>query len=354
MKKINFASDNYTGIDPDILQSIIEANNAGPISAYGNDIYTARAVEKFREHFGEDIDVFFVLNGTGANVTSLSAICHPYQAVVCAETAHIQLDECGAFERFNGAKLLLVPSTNGKITIDKIRCYLHRMGDQHHVQPKVISISQTTEYGTVYSVDEIKMIAEFAHINNMFLHMDGARISNAAAALNVELRQITKDAGVDVLSFGGTKNGLLLGEAVVFFNRELAKNYAFIRKQGMQLASKMRFISAQFSTLLSNYLWKRNASRANKMAAFLADKLAAISGVSISQEVQANAVFVIIPEAFIAKLQERFQFYVWNESLSEVRLMTSFDTTEAEINELIDQVKMMMVSKIQSQNNLTS
>jgi threonine aldolase len=283
--------------------------------------------------------VFFVFNGTAANVTSLAAINVSYQAVICAENAHIQVDECGAPEKFTGSKLLLIPAPNGKLSVDQIKRHLTRIGDQHHVQPHVISISQSTEFGTVYTPAEIKAISDFAHDHHMFLHMDGARICNAAVSLHLELKAITKDVGVDVLSFGGTKNGMMLGEAVVFFNRELAADFHFIRKQSMQLASKMRFISAQFHALLSHDLWRRNAENANKMAAFFAKKLAAIPGITLTQEVQANAIFAIMPRATILKLQEKYHFYTWNETLAEVRLMTSFDTMEAQVNEFIDDTK---------------
>lgn len=338
MNSKTFASDNYAGIHPDILQAIIDANKHH-MPAYGSDDYTIKAVDKFKEHFGDDIDVFFVLNGTGANVTSLASINRSYHAVICAETAHIQVDECGAPEKFTGSKLLLVPTQDGKLSVDNIKRYLLRVGDQHHVQPRVISISQSTEYGTVYSPDEIKVIADFAHQENMFVHMDGARISNAAVSLNRELKAITKDLDVDVLSFGGTKNGLMIGEAVVFFNREFAKDFLYIRKQSMQLASKMRFVSAQFYALLSNDLWKRNASHANAMAKLLADKLSIIPGIKITQKVDANSIFAIVPKQYITQLQEKNYFYVWNEITSEIRLMTSFDTTESEVNEFADYMK---------------
>lgn len=341
--KTSFASDNYSGIHPDILKSIIEANHHH-MPAYGSDDYTAKAISKFHEHFGEQCEVFFVFNGTGANVTSLCAMNKSYHAVICAEKAHIQVDECGAPEKISGSKLLLVPSVNGKMTVENIRRHLGRVGDQHHVQPRVVSISQTTELGTVYTPDEIRDIAEFSHQNNMFLHMDGARISNAAASLNVGLSAVSKDAGVDVLSFGGTKNGMMMGEAVVFFNHEIARDFQFIRKQNMQLASKMRFISAQFHALLSNQLWRDNARQANAMAKLLADKLAGIPDITITQKVQANAVFAIFPAHIIPLLQEKFYFYVWDEEKSEVRLMASFDTTEAEINEFVECVRMVLSS----------
>jgi threonine aldolase len=330
MSKKSFASDNYAGIHADILQAIIHANG-NHASAYGNDEYTTQAIQTFKTHFGDDIDVFFVFNGTAANVTSLSALNRSYNAVICADSAHIQNDECGAPEKFTGCKLLLAPTQNGKLTVDAIERCLQRKGDQHFVQARVISISQSTEYGTVYTPREIQAIAEFAHQNHLFLHMDGARISNAAVSLNLELKAISKDLGVDVLSFGGTKNGMMLGEAVVFFNRELAKDFLFIRKQSMQLASKMRFISAQFHALLSNDLWRKNAAHSNAMAQLLAKRLLTISSIRLTQPVEANAIFAILPKNIVSTLQDKFHFYVWNENLSEVRLMTSFDTTEEDV-----------------------
>lgn len=341
MKKISFASDNYAGIHPDILQAIIHANQ-GHAPAYGGDDYTANAIEKFRDHFDQDIEVFFVFNGTGANVTSLAAMNHSYQAIICAEKAHIQVDECGAPEKFLGSKLLLVPTNDGKLSSEQIKHHLNRVGDQHHVQPHAISISQSTEYGTVYTPAEIKSLADFAHDHNMLLHMDGARISNAVASLKLELKDVSKAVGVDILSFGGTKNGMMLGEAVVFFNRQLVTNFLFIRKQSMQLASKMRFISAQFQALLSHDLWRRNANHANQMAALFAEKLSQLPDITLTQKVQANAIFAKMPKQVILKLQEEFHFYTWNETTSEVRLMTSFDTTEVEINKFIDAAKMLM------------
>lgn len=337
-----FASDNYAGVHPDILQAILEAN-INHVKAYGYDDYTRLAIEKFREHFGADTEVFFVFNGTAANVTSIAAINRSYQAVICTDMAHIQVDECGAPEKFTGSKLLLVASDDGKLSVDKIRRHLLRIGDEHHVQPGVISITQSTEYGTVYTPEETRRIAEFAHQNNMYLHMDGARICNAAVALDLDLRSITKDAGVDILSFGGTKNGMMYGEAVVIFNPLLARNFLFIRKQSMQLASKMRFISAQFHALLSNDLWKRNAAQANKMAALLAEKMAQIPGIKLTQPVEANAIFAIIPPEYIGELQEQFYFYIWNPVISEVRIMTSFDTTEDEINAFVEHINTIMV-----------
>ena len=337
MDKISFASDNYAGIHPEILSAIIQANQHH-VPAYGHDDETARANVLFKKYFGDDAEVFFVFNGTAANVLSLQSMTRSYHAVICAETAHIHMDECGAPEKMTGCKLVLVPATNGKLTIDAIKDCLTRAGDQHAVQPRVISISQTTEYGTVYTADEIRRIADFAHQHGMYLHMDGARISNAAVSLNQQFRSITRDVGVDILSFGGTKNGMMIGEAVVIFNPDFARDFQFIRKQGMQLASKMRFIAAQFIALLSDDLWRRNALHANQMAKLLEEKLCnlASASVKITQPVQANAVFAVIPDSYLKNLLEQFHFYMWDSRISEARLMTSFDTKEKDILRFIE------------------
>jgi threonine aldolase len=334
----SFASDNNAGVHPKVLRAI-ERANAGHVVAYGDDPYTESAVKKFREHLGDDVDVFFVFSGTGANVLGLKAVTQPYHAVICAETAHINVDECGAPERFTGCKLLTVPTPDGKLRPEDIKPLLHGIGVEHHVQPRIISISQSTEMGTVYRPDEIKTLAGFAHQHNLLLHVDGARIANAAAGLKVGLREITTDAGVDVLSFGGTKNGLMYGEAVVFFRKQPVSDFKFIRKQGSHLASKMRFISAQFEALLTNDLWKKNAAHANRMAQILARELAKIPPVEITRKVEANGVFAILPKKYVPLLQKEYFFYVWNEAISEVRLMTSFDTTEEDIRKFIEIVR---------------
>ncbi|MCL6590950.1 MAG: low specificity L-threonine aldolase [Firmicutes bacterium] len=334
----NFASDNNAGVHPEILKAIAEANQ-GYCPAYGDDDYTRAAVRKFQEHFGPEIEVFFVANGTAANTLGLKAATQPYHGVVCPATAHINSDECGAPERFTGCKLLTVPVSDGKLRAPQLQSFLSALGNQHHNQPKVISISQSTEAGTVYSVAEIRELADFAHQQGMILQMDGARIANAAASLGLPLKEITKKAGVDVLSFGGTKNGMMFGEAIVFFNRELAKDFQYLRKQGMQLFSKMRFLAAQFQALLSNDLWLKNAQNANRMAQLLASELAKIPQIRITQQVEANAVFAIIPSQYIPILQARCFFYVWNEDTSEVRLMTAFDTTEADIMDFVKLIK---------------
>jgi threonine aldolase len=332
MKPIrSFASDNNAGVHPQVLDALARAN-AGHVVGYGDDPYTARAVAKFREHLG-DVEVFFVFNGTGANVLSLQALMRSYQAVICSEAAHIYTDECGAPEKFTGCKLLPVATANGKITVADIEHHYHGLGDQHHVQPQAVSITQATEMGTVYQPEEVRALAEFTHARGMYLHMDGARIANAAVSLGLGLREATGDLGVDVLSFGGTKNGLLGAEAVVFFKRALCEDFLFWRKQSMQLASKMRFLAVQFETLLSEDLWLRSAQHANRMARMLEEELRHVPGVKVVYPVEANGVFAQVPKAAIPKIQDRYFFYVWNEERGVVRWMCSFDTTEEDIRE---------------------
>jgi threonine aldolase len=328
----SFASDNNAGVHPEILQAIARANQ-GHVVGYGADPYTASAARKFREHFGADAEVFFVFNGTGANVLSLQALTRSYQAVICSSAAHIYTDECGAPEKFTGCKLIPVEPQDGKIDVELVRHAYHGIGDEHHVQPKVVSITQSTETGTVYQPEEIQALARFAHEHDMYLHLDGARIANAAAALGQTLRGATRDLGIDVLSFGGTKNGIMGGEAVVFFRPELSREFLFWRKQSMQLASKMRFIAAQMEALLDNNLWLSNALHSNQMARLLEKEVRAIPGVEIVHPVEANGVFARIPENAIAKLQEKYFFYVWNEEESIVRWMCSFDTTEEDVRD---------------------
>ena len=328
----SFASDNNAGIHPTILQAIAAANR-GHVVGYGDDRYTEAAVRKFKQHFGADVEVFIVFNGTAANCLSLKALMESYQAVICAEAAHIYTDECGAPEKFTGCKLIPIPTVDGKLTVESVRHAYHGIGDQHHVQPRVISITQATEMGTVYTPREVRDLARFGHDRNMFLHMDGARIANAAVSLGLTLREATRDLGVDILSFGGTKNGAMGAEAVVFFNKKLSRNFLYLRKQAMQLASKMRFISAQFEALLSNNLWRKNAEHANRMAALLRKEVSKIPNVKIVYKVEANGVFAEIPRAAIAELQERYFFYVWDEDRSLVRWMCSFDTTEQDVKQ---------------------
>ena len=333
----SFASDNNAVVHPEVLEAIARANR-GHAVGYGSDSHTESAVEKFREHFGDEIRVFFVFNGTAANVLSLQALTRPYHAVLCPELSHIYTDECGAPEKLTGCKLIPLPAPDGKLTVETVAHAYHGIGDQHHVQPRVISITQSTEMGAVYKPAEIEALARFAHERKMFLHMDGARISNAVAAQQLSLRQATRDLGVDVLSFGGTKNGLMGVEAVVFFRAELADDFSFLRKQGMQLASKMRFVAAQFEALLSNDLWRRSAQHGNRMARVLEKEIRSIPGVRIVWKVEANGVFVQIPRHSIEKIMKQYFFYVWIEEESIVRWMCSFDTTEDDIRNFAEVV----------------
>ena len=338
MSKRSFASDNNAGVHPEILKAI-KAANEGHVIAYGNDPITARAIKQFQKHFGNDIAVYFVFGGTGANVLGLKAILKSHQTIICAETAHVNVDECGAPENYTGCKLVLVPTTDGKLRVEQIKPLLYGIGVEHHVQPGVISISQATEMGTVYTKKELKTLAGFAHDNGMLLHVDGARLANAAVSLGVSLREITTEAGVDVLSFGGTKNGMMYGEAVIFFDQRLAVDFKYIRKQGMQLPSKMRFIAAQFEALLAGNLWRRGATHSNRMAQILGGELAKLSQVKITQPVETNGVFAVIPRKYIPALQKKYFFYVWDEEISEVRLMASFDTTEEDIRDFVKFVR---------------
>jgi threonine aldolase len=335
-----FASDNYAGAHPEILAAIAEANGGHQI-AYGEDVYTARLQEVMRGEFGESAEAFPVFNGTGANVTALMSVLPRWGAVIATKTAHIHTDENGAPERIGGLKLLTVETPDGKLTPDLIDTEAWGWGDEHRAQPLAVSITQTTELGTLYSVAEIRAIAEHVHARGMVLHMDGARISNAAAALGVPLREFTTDAGVDVLSFGGTKNGLLYGEAIVVLNPSVSDGLIYLRKLNMQLASKMRFVSAQLIALLTDDLYLRSARHANSMAARLRGALedavsrGTIHGLSFTQETTANAVFATLPPGAADRIRESFRFYDWNPATGEVRWMTSFDTTEADIDAFV-------------------
>src|SRR6202166_3577860 len=330
----NFASDNNAGVHPEVLEAIARANQ-GHVVAYGDDPFTRSAIAKFEEHFGPEIAVFFTVNGTGANVLSLQSLNRSYHAVRCSEFAHIYTDECGAPEKHTGCKLIPLPHQDGKITLASVRHAYHGIGDEHHAQPRVISITQSTEMGTVYKPKEVQSLARFAHEHDMFLHMDGARIANAAAALGQTLRQATRDLGVDVLSFGGTKNGIMGGEAVVFFQPGLSHDFLFLRKQSMQLGSKMRFIAAQFEALLTADLWRRSAEHANRMARLLEKEVSRIPGVKVVWKVEANGVFAQIPRHAFEKIRQRYFFYMWMEEESIVRWMCSFDTTEEAIRKFV-------------------
>ena len=333
-----FGSDNHSGVHPDIIRSI-ESVNVGYSVAYGDDDHTKRAVEKVKEHFGRNIDVYFVGNGTAANILGLKIVTDSFNSIFCAETAHLNVHECCGPEKFTGCKLVIVPTSDGKLTVDLLKSYIVGFGDPHMAQPKVISITQSTELGTVYTSKEIKDLSDFAHKNGMLLHMDGARLCNAAAYLDVNLNDISGNVGVDVLSFGGTKNGMMFGDAVIFFGKKLSKNFEFIRKQGMHLTSKMRFISAQFEALLSNGLWEENATHANKMAQLLYDKVKDIPQIRVTQKVQANAVFAVLPKKILTKLNEKYSFHVTNEQTLEVRWMCSFNTSNEDIMNFVETIR---------------
>jgi threonine aldolase len=339
--KRSFASDNNAIIHPKIMEALQKANT-GHYLSYGEDAYTESAAEKFREVFGRDTETYFVFNGTGANVTALASAASPYQAVVCTEMAHINVDECGAPQRFIGCRLLPLRTEDGKLRTEQIESTFFALGVEHHSQPGVISITQSTEVGTVYTVEELKALMDFAHRNNMLVHMDGARIANAAAFLNVPMKAITADAGIDILSFGGTKNGLMFGEAVVIFNQQLAQNYKYIRKQGMQLASKMRYIAVQFEALLTDDLWLKNAKQANSMAALLAQEVRNIPGVAITRPVEANGVFVTMPRDAAERLMKNYFFYSMDEERGEYRWMASFDTEEEDVLDFVSAIKEAM------------
>ena len=345
----SFASDNNAGIHPEILAALVQAN-VDHVAGYGDDEYTTRAMAQFQRHFGDDSETFFVFNGTAANVIGLSAITQPFNAVICTQVAHINLDECGAPERFTGCKLIDIPAPDGKLTVDLVKPYVHGIGVDHHVQVKVISITQSTELGTLYTQTEVRALADYAHANGLLLHMDGARISNAAAALGCSLRECSRDCGVDVLSFGGTKNGLMIGEAVIFFPSSDGRKVwgdgqvKFIRKQALQLASKMRYIAVQFETLLRDDLWLRNARHSNAMAQKLAAAVQGIPGVRLTQAVTVNGVFAIVPRSQIDQLLQQHFFYIWDENTNEVRWMTSFDTTELDIADFVVAIKQVMAN----------
>jgi threonine aldolase len=338
MGRRGFASDNNAGVHPDIFRELL-ASNEGHALGYGSDIYTDKAKALFKEQLGNQTEAFFVFTGTAANVLGLSAVTRSYNSVIVASTAHLEEDECGAPEKFMGCKVLTVDSPDGKINNKLIETHLHGFDFEHHSQPRVISLTQSTEMGTVYTASEIREIADFVHSKGLFLHMDGARIANAAVSLDLPFRAFTTDAGVDILSFGGTKNGMMFGEAICFLRPGLSADFKYIRKQGMQLASKMRFISAQYIAYFRDDLWKRCASHSNRMAMLLADGLRQFSEVKITQKVESNGIFVILPEELAKRIQDHYFFYPWNETISEYRLMTSWDTQEEDIEGFIKLLK---------------
>jgi threonine aldolase len=327
-----FASDNYAGIHPEVLSAVAAANEGHQI-AYGDDLYTARLQDVMAEHFGAGVEAFPVFNGTGANVLGLQSMLPRWGAVICTQTAHIHTDENAAPERIGGLKLLTVPTPDGKLTPELVDREAWGWGDEHRAQPLAVSITQTTELGTAYTAAEVLAIADHAHQRGMTLHMDGARVSNAAAHLGVKLREFTTDAGVDVLSFGGTKNGLMFGEAVVVLNPVASDGMTYLRKFNMQLESKMRFVSAQLIAILSDDLYLRSAGHANAMATRLREAVERLPGLTISQKTQSNAVFAILPPGVADRLRQNFRFYDWDPATGEVRWMCAFDTTEADVDE---------------------
>jgi threonine aldolase len=328
---LNFASDNYAPALPEALEAIAAANH-GPAVSYGADAWTARLQERVREQFGPGAAAFPVFNGTGANVVGLRALLKPWQGVICAETAHLNVDEGAAPEVLGGIKLLSVPTPDGKLTPELVRRRLVRMGDEHASQPGVVAVTQSTELGTVYTPDELRALAELAHEYGLRFHIDGSRLANAAASLDVTFAEITSEIGADVVSLGGTKNGLVVGEAVIVLHDDFAEPLRYLRKQSMQLASKMRFISAQLDALLTDELWRRAAGHANAMARRLAEAVGGLDGVRLTQPVQANGVFAILPEGVAERLQERFHFYFWDEHTREVRWMCAWDTREEDVD----------------------
>lgn len=326
----SFASDNNSGVHPLVLEAVIKANDNHAVG-YGDDPWTEAATAKIKEVFGDEASPFFVFNGTGANSVALQAVTRPFNSILCAETAHINVDECGAPARMTGCAVVPIATRDGKLTPELIRPHLHNFGFCHHSQPKVVYISQVSELGTVYTIEEVKAIADLLHSYNMYLHMDGARLTNACVYLNCSMKEVTVDAGVDILSFGGTKNGMMMGEAVVSFHPEITENLQYYRKQSAQLASKLRYLSCQFIPYLENNLWQENARKANHMALKLVDVLKQYPQIKFTQKIESNQIFFTIPAGPRKKLQEKYFFYMWNEGADEARLVTSWDTSDEDI-----------------------
>lgn len=337
----SFGSDNHSGAAPEIIDAIIEANKDFQV-AYGEDEYTQKAVGAIKRILGESAIPFFVFNGTGANILALKAMTNTFNSILCPESAHINVDECGAPELMTGAKLVPLPVIDGKVSPETVKSELKGFGFQHHSQPKVLSISQPTELGTLYSPSEIRALADLMHDHKGYLHVDGSRISNASASLGLPIKEFITDQGVDALSFGGTKNGLLIGEAVVFFRKELAEDFQYIRKQRAQLFSKNRFIAAQFDAYLRDGLNIRLASHSNSMAKYLQSELAGIKDVIISRPVETNVIFAIIPADLCEKLMKKHYFYIWDEVTGEVRWMCSFNTTKKDIDNFVSDIKELL------------
>lgn len=330
----SFASDNNSGVHPLVMDAILKANDNHAVG-YGDDPWTAEATSKIKEIFGQEASPFFVFNGTGANSVALQAVTRSFHSILCAETAHIHVDECGAPARMTGCALVPIATPDGKLTPELIKPHLHNFGVCHHSQPKAVYISQVSELGTIYTIEEVKAIADLLHAHKMYLHMDGARLANACAYLNCSMKELTVDAGVDVLSFGGTKNGMMMGEAVIAFRDEIAENLHYFRKQSAQLASKLRYLSCQFIPYLNDNLWLENAQRANRMAFRLAEAMRQYPQIQFTQKVESNQLFFTIPSEPLKKLQEKYFFYMWNEEINEARFVTSWDTTDEDIDDMI-------------------
>lgn len=325
----SFASDNNSGVHPRVMDAIIGANDNHAVG-YGDDLWTEAATAKIKEVFGEEASPFFVFNGTGANSVALQAVTRSFHSILCAETAHINVDECGAPARMTGCAIVPIATPDGKLTPELIKPHLRNFGVCHHSQPKAVYISQVSELGTIYTVEEVRAIADLLHSYGMYLHMDGARLANACVYLGCSMRELTVGAGVDVLSFGGTKNGMMMGEAVVSFRPEISENLSYFRKQSAQLASKLRYLSAQFIPYLDG-LWMENARKANESAYRLAEALKRYPQIRFTQKIESNQLFFTIPAEPLRKLQEKYFFYMWNEAINEARLVTSWDTTDEDI-----------------------
>lgn len=330
----SFASDNNSGVHPLIMDAIAKANDNHAIG-YGDDTWTAAATTRIKEIFGENASPFFVFNGTGANSVALQAVTRPFNSILCAETAHVYVDECGAPGRMTGCALIPIATPDGKLTPELLKPHLNNFGFCHHSQPKAVYISQASELGTVYTLDEVRALADFLHAYGMYLHMDGARLANACAYLRCTMKAVTVDAGVDILSLGGTKNGMMMGEAVISFRPEISENLPYYRKQSAQLASKLRYLSCQFIPYFTNDLWLENAQKANDSAHRLAEAMQQYPQIRFTQKVESNQLFFTLPGKPLKRLQEKQFFYMWNEETNEARFVTSWDTTEEDITSML-------------------
>ena len=338
----SFGSDNNSGVHPQIIQAVIDANQ-GDAVGYGDDEWTGKADSVFRKIFGEDVQPYYVFNGTGSNTIALQALTRSYQSIICAATAHIYTDECGAPAKAAAAVLKPIPTPDGKLTPERIAGELYGLGVQHHSQPQVIHISQSTEMGTVYTAEEVKAICDFAHSHHLYVHMDGSRLANACAHTGIGLRELSRDCGVDILSLGGTKNGMMMGEAIVAFRPEWNESLMYLRKQSAQLYSKMRYLSAQYTAYFQNDLWLQNAAHANAMAEYLASRVHNFPGVRFTQKVEVNSLFLILPQEAILKMLESYFFYIWDESTNEIRLVCSWDTTPSDVDAFVECLKTILL-----------